>query len=412
MLSKPLCLFLFLCLGAFGASHRNWDGTRTQIETTLHVANPLPNVAQKSYGSFNPAEGVTADRVSYSTAYEMRIPAIVYHPAGATITKHPALVIVNGHQGDKSSWYAYYAGILYARAGAVVLTYDPLGEYERNKERRSRTSQHDEITEPEEQIALRTTGAMVTDVLQAVSYLGGRRDVDPKRIGVLGFSMGSLISALSCALDTRINACVLAGGGNLDGPGQHWDHAKPMCESTAYKALSLLGDRGAIVYALNAQRGPTLVLNGSADTVEDIPHEGEPFFADLRTRAIRAAGSDKNIFEYRFFAGGGHAPYFLTKDAALWLNAKLKFPEWTKKQIESLPETKVDIWAKTHLQSDQGKNFAANEGSLVALGDNVPAVPRPDLHAIPEALWDSQNQDYVYETWLDRAKTAVQTNAP
>ena len=72
------------------------------------------------------------------------MPAIVYHRAGATITKHPSLIVVNDHGGDKSSWYCYWAGILYARAGAVVLTYDPIGEYERNAERRSNTGQHDE----------------------------------------------------------------------------------------------------------------------------------------------------------------------------------------------------------------------------------------------------------------------------
>ena len=42
--------------------------------------------------------------------------------------KVPALIVVNGHGGDKFSWYAMYSGLLYARGGAAVLTFDPIGE--------------------------------------------------------------------------------------------------------------------------------------------------------------------------------------------------------------------------------------------------------------------------------------------
>jgi hypothetical protein len=55
----------------------------------------------------------------------------------------PGIVVVNGHGGDKASWYAYYTGVLYARAGAVVLTYDPIGEGERNDDHKDFASEHD-----------------------------------------------------------------------------------------------------------------------------------------------------------------------------------------------------------------------------------------------------------------------------
>ena len=48
----------------------------------------------------------------------------------------------------------------------------------------------------------------------------------------------------------------------------------------------------------------------------------------------------------------------------------------------------------------------------MALGNDVPVVSRYDLHAIPEAVWDSQRENYIYETWVDRAKTAVASGAP
>jgi len=379
---------------------------RTQMRQTLHVPDPLPNVAEKLYGRFAPTSDVTADRVSYATDYGMRVPAIVYHQAGATITKHPGIVIVNGHNGDKSSWYAYWAGILYARAGAVVLTYDPIGEYERNWQKKSGTRQHDIELTPDD-MARRLSGLMITDIMQGIRYLGQRTDVDPKNIAVLGYSMGSLVSSFACALDTSVRACVLAGGGDLDGPGGYWDKSAKMCQGIPYQSLSFLGERGPAIYALNAKRGSTLVYNGSADKVVDIPNHGEEFFAQLHEQTVALLGSKKDVFEYEFLSGGGHRPYFLTKPIALWLNEKLKFPNWTKKQLAAMPETHVSEWtAKNHLDPTS-PDYELHEGGTMALGTDIPAVPRNDLRAIPDVVWDAQQDNYVYEGWRNRAKAAL-----
>ncbi len=404
---------VLLACCAFPANKTDWQNLRKQIESKLHIPQPLPKLESKSYGQFSPAAGVAADRVSYATDYGLRVPAIVYHAAGATITKHPALIVVNGHGGDKSSWYAYWAGILYARAGAVVLTYDPIGEYERNAERRSDTGQHDEIVPPDD-MARRMAGLMATDVMQAAGYLAERQDVDQKRIAVLGYSMGSFIGSIVCAVDTRIHACMLAAGGDLDGPGGLWDSSdKKMCEGIPYQSLRFLGDRSAVLFALNAKRGPTLVWNGSADQVIDIPHHGQDFFEDLRKRTIAEVGNSKDIFDFGFIPDGGHRPYFLTRPVALWLEDKLKFPNWTKKDIEALPETRILDWAaKNDLKTPAGLSNAHDQGGTMALGKDIPVVSRADLHALPEAVWDSQRESYVYETWVNRAKAAITSGAP
>ena len=415
LLARLVCLFLFVSGSVvIGASHQDWNELRAQVEATLHVSRALPGLDDKNYGKFSPAPGVDADRVSYATAYGLRVPAIVYRPAGATIEQHPALVIVNGHGGDKSSWYAYWAGILYARAGAVVLTYDPIGEYERNTERRSATRAHDAVIEPKEELGRRLAGLMLTDVMQAVAYLSQRKDVDPKRIAVLGFSMGSFVSSLACAVDTNIHACVLVGGGNLDGPGGRWDtKSAEMCERIAYQSLKSLGDRGAVLFALNAKRGPTLIYNGTADDTVDIVHEGPDFFADLHKRTIAELGTSKDVFDFAFSQGTGHAPYFLTKPVALWLEEKEKFPDWTKKQIEAMPEVRLSDWASTnHLPLAQSPSFLKNEGAVKALDGKIPAVARDSLHAIPDAVWDAERENYVYETWVTRAREAVKNGGP
>jgi dienelactone hydrolase len=250
----------------------------------------------------------------------MRVPAIVYHQAGATIERHTALIIINRPGDDKSSWYASWAGILYARAGAVVLTYDPVGEYERNKNRLSHTVQYSWSGG----IGKRLAGLMVTDVLQAANYLSHRSDVDPKRIAVFG-SMGSFAASLACAAGAQIHACVLPSGGDLNAP---------------------------------------------------------KFLDDLLKQAAAELGSSKNVLNY-----SGNVPYFLTKPAALWLEKKLKFRNWTRKQINAMPET--------------------HKAGATVLGANIPAVPRDELYAVPKVVWQFQKNNYTYESWLARAKTAI-----
>jgi len=398
-------LVLAVCAAsAFGAERRDWQALRTQVRATLHIPNPLPDLRSKSYGRFAPASGVAAERVAYSTAYDLRVPAILYHQGSATVAQHPAVIVVNGHKGDKSSWYAYWAGILYARAGGIVLTYDPIGEYERNTQRKSRTGQHDLVLEPDD-MARRLSGLMITDLMQAVSYLQSRSDVDSKRIAVLGYSMGSFISSIACAVDTRIHACVLAGGGDLDGPGGYWDQSNKMCQGIPYQSLSFLGDRGAMLYAMNAKRGPTLIYNGSDDDVVDITHHGESWFNDLRKRTITETGSSKGVFETEFDGGGGHRPYFLTKPVALWLEEKLKFPNWTRKQIEAMSETHVAEWAqKNGLVESITPVYLHDEGGTVALGNDISPVPRDQLYAVPETVWRADQADFVYESWVERAR--------
>src|SRR5205807_3659507 len=109
-------------------------------------------------------------------------------------------------------------------------------------------------------------------VMQATSYLAQRPDLDPRRVAAVGYSMGSFVLGLACAAETRLSACVLTGGGNLDVEGGYWDSSsKKMCQSIPYGAMRFLGDRGLELYILHPA---TLVWNGSADDVVAMPNTG------------------------------------------------------------------------------------------------------------------------------------------
>jgi dienelactone hydrolase len=385
------------------------DDTRRRIAATLFVPDPPPALAPQSYGTFEPTPGVIAERISYGTEFGMRIPAILYRPAKPAERTAPAIVVVNGHGGDKYAWYSFYTGILYAKAGAFVITYDPIGEGERNADRKSVTRQHD-IPVPPAEMGRRMAGLMINDVRQAVSYLWQRPDVDSNRIAAVGYSMGSFVLGITCAIETRLHSCVLVGGGNLDGPGGYWDASNhTMCQAIPYKSLMFLGDRGAVLYHLHALRGGTFIFNGTADgvvTSEALGPQG--FFEDLRKRTIALHGSDKNVFEFGFEPGGGHRPYFVTRPVALWLQRQLNFPNWTEAAIVKMPETHIGEWAQhERVYIEPAYATEVREAGVRALGSGIPGIAREQFDAVPLDQWKRNKDRFVYESWIAKAKALI-----
>ena len=120
------------------AQEEQW---RSQIRRTLFVRDPLPALTPETFSRFQPEPDVTAERVPCGSESDRRVPAVLYLTQ-AHQGKIPARIVVNGHGGDKYSWYAFYSGILYGRAGGAVLIYDPAGEGERNLQLRSGTRAH------------------------------------------------------------------------------------------------------------------------------------------------------------------------------------------------------------------------------------------------------------------------------
>jgi dienelactone hydrolase len=402
----PGCIFAAWAVAAGPLTESREQEWRDRIRAALFAGGPAPELAPETHGRFEPAPGVVAERVSYGTQFGMRVPAVLYRPKSVP-GKIPGFIVVNGHGGDKYSWYAFYTGVLYARAGAAVLTYDPAGEGERNIQRKSGTRAHDKV-EPPDELARRLGGLMLTDVMQAVSYLAQRPEVDARRIGAAGYSMGSFVLSIAAAVERRLKACVLVGGGNLDGENGYWDNSKPMCQGIPYRSLLFLGDRPAAIYALHASRGPTLVYNGLEDTTVAIPRHGEPHFRDLQRRVTQLRGTSDNIFETVFVQGAGHRPWFVTRPVALWLERHLDFPNWTAKSIAALPETHIAEWARAHrVEMDRLYATEHREGGTRALDTGVPALSRADLSVFTAAEWERSKDRLVHESWLREARARL-----
>ena len=80
----------------------------------------------------------------------------------------------------------------------------------RRKDSRKRMISED----PQESVAGMTQA--VLDIRRAVAWLGERAEVDPKRLGITGISLGGIMSALAASGEPRLeNVAVFLGGGNF-----------------------------------------------------------------------------------------------------------------------------------------------------------------------------------------------------
>lgn len=390
------------------ARERKW---RSEIRHQLYVSDKLPTLEAKTWSRFTPVAGVVAERVTYQTSANMLVPAVIYRPEHSK-GRLPGIVVVNGHGGDKFSWYAFWSGMMFARAGAVVVTYDPIGEGERNIDRKSRAGSHDKVVPPPAGVSQtdwgqRLAGLMQVDLMQGVSYLLSRPEVDPKRIAVVGYSMGSFISGIAGAIDPRIHAVILSGGGDYDGPGGYFDSNPLPCQSPPYQVLSVLGDRGAVLYALNAARGPMLVMNGNADTVMDMAHHGPDWFESVRQRAIALRGTDKDMFTAIRYPGISHRTSWVNRDGVAWLGKQIHFANWNDADIASAPLTHISTWAREN-RVDIAASYMREdrEGGLDAVGTGLPGIKREDLMVLPDRDWQAMKDRLTYESWAEKTMAA------
>jgi len=109
---------------------------------------------------------------------------------------HPALVLVHGSNAQDRNGTLPFARFL-VRHGVAILAYDKRGVG---------ASEGDWRTAPFE--------ALADDALAGVAMLRGRRDIDAKRIGILGVSQGGWIGPLAASRSRHVTLVV-----SVSGPG-------------------------------------------------------------------------------------------------------------------------------------------------------------------------------------------------
>jgi carboxymethylenebutenolidase len=134
-------------------------------------------------------------------SYESGTSAIrIYEHGPADGRPHPALLVLHGSGGSVSHWVDRFAPML-ARLG--VATYAP-HYFDKTGTQRAT---------PETILDGRHFTQWLTAIRDALSYIAGRPSVEPRRIAVLGISLGAYLALALAVEDARVRAVIEMSGG-------------------------------------------------------------------------------------------------------------------------------------------------------------------------------------------------------
>ncbi|GAA4877991.1 dienelactone hydrolase family protein [Paenibacillus vulneris] len=173
-------------------------------------------------------EDCYVERIAFATAEHLRLPAYVLIPKQLQ-DRAPAVVAWHGHgygskeivglqpdgteDAGEAGIHKHFALEL-VRRGMIVIAPEIIGF----GDRRLAADRAKDPRKASSCFALSSrlllygqtlAGLRIFEATRVVDYLISREEVDPERIGCMGFSGGGLIASLSAALDARIKAVVL-----------------------------------------------------------------------------------------------------------------------------------------------------------------------------------------------------------
>ena len=343
-------------------------------------------------------DGVVIEKWIWTSEPGSRVPCVLYRPTDP-VGRMPAVVLTCGHGGSKSQWQYVYAGQLYAKMGLACLVLDPAGEEERHIAGAMGTRAHD--PEPVHDAADRAgrliMGKLVFDTMRGIDFLVSRDDIDAKRIGVAGNSLGGAKATWMLALDTRLQLVLVSGWAI----GDYMTETGKFCTRVPNQRLRERCDWPEFL-SLATPHCAVLFLNGDADTIID--REGDDTAWEGTRRAIAdASAASANFAEGHldcwFESGGGHRPYHCYKVALEWIHRHLGTPGWTLDQIENLPAVNSGEWCDREgieLEKLYGTELHQRGAMLPDL--ELTHIPREDLACLrPDEIGDPQ---YTLEGWL------------
>ena len=185
-----------------------WQGESRKVLLELMALSDLIEADLPERGrpgiALKPAVTSTTAEDDY-TLYELglnstparRIGAILTVPKAASPRKCPAVVCIHGHGGDRRTPYAPAGayrgfGLALAKRGYVTISTD-VGQHKVHEKGRT------------------LMGERLWDVMRCVTFLTTRPEVDAKRIGCAGLSLGGEMAMWLGAMDTRLAATVSSG---------------------------------------------------------------------------------------------------------------------------------------------------------------------------------------------------------
>jgi dipeptidyl aminopeptidase/acylaminoacyl peptidase len=207
--------------GAWESKRQELRATLSALLGTLPPRPPIPAVRIRSRES---REGYLLEKFEFDNGAGDTVPGCLLIPAGLS-AKAPAVLYCHWHGGQydvgkdelfRTNATPVPAGPALAARGYVVCAIDASGFGERNGRGPGGSQEQGgagEMTASKFNLWVGRTlwGMMVRDDRMALDYLCSRPEVDPRRIGVTGISMGATRTWWLMALDDRPKAGVAVG---------------------------------------------------------------------------------------------------------------------------------------------------------------------------------------------------------
>ncbi len=237
----------------------------------------------------------TVRDLSYASPGGDRVPGYLVLPASKG--RHPAVVLLHGAGGDRRELLGLAAGL--AARGIVGMTID------------SPVARLQVQTLPAGLPGVRRRSALleqeVIDLRRAVDVLRARPEVDPTRLGFLGFSAGARSGAILSGVEPRIGSFVLISGG-ADPVAAYVRGAGPALRE---QLIPLLQQVDPLRWIRQARPGTIFFQDGKRDEV--VPHRA-------LVGLIRAAPKPQRVRWY----DTSHSPNGREQtDAIAWLAKRL-----------------------------------------------------------------------------------------
>lgn len=154
------------------------------------------------------SDGLVDVAFSFATEAEQRVPGLLVKSASSS-GRRPVVIVLHGTGGNKEGQRAFLATL--ARDGFIAVAID--GRYHGARAKGGKDAKSAEYVDA----ILRTfrTGKeypfffdTAWDVMRLIDYLETRDDIDPRRLGLTGFSKGGIETYLTAAVDPRVAVAV------------------------------------------------------------------------------------------------------------------------------------------------------------------------------------------------------------
>ena len=218
-----------------------------------------------------PLSGVTVYRVRFPSAVKSPHPenntvhAEYYRPRGAG--PFPAVIVLDVTGGDQS--LSRHLSTFLAHRGIAAL-FVQMAYYGPRRPPGSKLR----LLSPDIRHTMSAVRQTVLDLRVAAAWLEARRELDPKRLGIMGTSLGSFMAALAAEMEPRLGrlAVLLGGGGLVDG---YYDHPQAAPYRKVYEALGgskaklakLIAPADPLTCAANLKARKVLILAGQRDEI-------------------------------------------------------------------------------------------------------------------------------------------------